>query len=137
MEFCFTFDGHLSNSDSLSNSYLLYDIETVNEKVIIFDQDDIQVASTIPFDFNEHPFLSDNEPTPLRVTIINASTLSKRIKLRDMGIPWLIDKTYGEVGYYYHIRPKQSVTLKTAFNTATGIKSWFFEESLSFYQDAD
>lgn len=135
MEFCYTFDGYLTNDDSQSGTMLRYALEASNEKTILFKFDNIQTGAVIDFDLVEHAMLNDLEPTPLRITLVNASKLNKEIRLRDVVLPWLFDGAFGEPGYSYHLRAGESVTLQTAFNSVTGRKSWTKDVSLVMRQE--
>lgn len=137
MEFCYTFDGILTNEDSQSGSMLRYVMDNANEKSILFIFDNIHVDSHINLEFVDHQFLNVNDPTALRITIINASKLGKAIVLRTLRLPWLIDPANGESNYYCMLSAGESVTLQTAFNTQTGMKAWTKDVSLSLFQEYD
>ena len=137
MEFCYTFDGILTNEDSQSGTMLRYVMDNANEKSILFIFDNIHVDDYINLDFVDHQTLNEADQTALRITIINASKLGKAIYLRNIGLPWLFDPAYGEPNYYVMLQAGESVTLQTVFNTVTGKKAWTKDVQLSLFQERD
>jgi hypothetical protein len=82
--------------------------------------------SNLHIDLDEsQPWLDENDPTMLRLTIVNNSQEGQMIILRYMVLSWLIDLANGEPDHKYLIHPGEAITLQTAINDITNKKSWW------------
>ena len=72
---------------------------------------------------SNEPWLYEDDPTMLRLTIVNNSRNGQRIILRDMVLPWLIE--FDDSEYKYIVHPGESITLQTVINDITNKKSWW------------
>lgn len=94
--------------------------------------------SNLHIDLDEsQPWLRTNNPTMLRLTIVNNSEEGQSIILRNMVLPWLVDLARGEPSYKYVLHQGQAITLQTVINDLTNEKTWWVVEpfELEYYTE--